>query len=191
MMGQRPILILASQSPRRTQILSFLSIPHKVVKPIGVDETPLEGESAPALVRRLAVLKAKAVAKKYPRQWVLAADTVVVNRGRIFGKPHDAQKARAMLLSLEGKRHEVWSGVALARKGKVESHIERTWVFFGKIPRNELAQYLKTKEAYDKAGAYAIQGTAGKWIKKWEGDYLNVMGLPVQWVLKNAGRTSV
>jgi len=185
------LLILASQSPRRTQILSFLSIQHKIVQPVGVDETPRKGETASALVKRLAILKAKAVSKKHPRELVLAADTVVAYQGKVFGKPKDALEARAMLLNLEGKWHEVWSGVALVKKGKLKSHIEKTRVLFGKIPRKDLDSYLKTKEPYDKAAAYAIQGTAGQWIKKWEGDYFNVMGLPVQWVMKNAGKTRV
>ncbi len=156
-----------------------------------MDETPRKGESASALVKRLAILKAKAVSKKHPREMVLAADTVVAYQGKVFGKPKDALEARAMLLTLEGKWHEVWSGVALAQKDKLKCHVEKTQVLFRKIPRNELSSYLKTKEPYDKAGAYAIQGTAGKWIRKWEGDYLNVMGLPVQWVLKNVGRNGV
>ena len=182
MAAHRPLL-LASRSPRRCQILSFLSIPFKVVEPIGVDETPMRGESARQLVRRLALLKARSVSKLYPRHTILAADTVVVHNGKIYGKPKDLKEAKTMLVSLLDRGHEVYTGVALITGKKESVHVELTKVFFGRPKSKELEAYLNSTEPYDKAGAYAIQGTAGRWIKKWEGDYFNVMGLPIQWVL--------
>jgi septum formation protein len=181
MAAHRPLL-LASQSPRRRQILSLLSIPFKVVEPIGVDETPMRGESARQLVRRLALLKARSVLKLYPRHTILAADTVVVRNGRTYGKPKDRKEAEAMLGALLGRGHEVYTGVALIAGKKESVRVELTKVFFGRPKKHELEAYLNSAEPYDKAGAYAIQGTAGAWIKKWEGDYFNVMGLPIQWV---------
>jgi septum formation protein len=182
-MGVHSSLLLASQSPRRRQILSLLSIPFKVVEPKGVDETPLRGESAHQLVSRLALLKARSISKLHPRHTILAADTVVVRNNRIYGKPKDRKEAKAMLDSLLGRVHAVYTGVALITGKKESVHVELTKVFFGRPKKQELVAYLNSSEPYDKAGGYAIQGTAGGWIKKWEGDYFNVMGLPIQWVL--------
>ncbi len=186
-MADRAIpLLLASQSPRRQKILSFLSVPFKVVLPKGVDETPFLGESARHLVRRLALSKARSISRLRPRHLVLAADTVVVKNGKILGKPKDRKEAEVMLNSLENSRHEVYTGVALVWGCKciAVSHVEVTKVFFGKIETTEMNVYLATSEPYDKAGAYAIQGTAKKWIRKWEGDYFNVVGLPIEWMLQ-------
>src|ERR1700679_3143045 len=110
---KRSTLVLASQSPRRKKILEFLSIPFRVVKPRGVDETALSGEKAPLLVKRLAVAKARAISKLYPHLPVLAADTVVVKKNRIYGKPKSFNEALKMLMSLQGTKHEVWTAAAL------------------------------------------------------------------------------
>lgn len=185
---KRLTLVLASQSPRRKKILEFLSVPFRVVKPRGVDETALPGEKAPFLVKRLALAKARAVSKLYPYLPVLAADTVVVKKNRIYGKPKNFNEALKMLTSLQGTKHEVWTAVALmwgARKIE-RSHLEKTTVIFKRLSQEQIISYLKTKEPYDKAGAYDIQGTAASWIKKWEGDYFNVMGLPIQWVVQQS-----
>src|SRR5665213_554333 len=172
-------LILASQSPRRKKILEFLSIPFRVVKPQGVDETPFSAESAPELVKRLALNKANAVSKRYPHFPVLAADTVVVQRNKIYGKPKDRQEAFQMVTSLQGTKHEVWTGTALVwkKRGIVENHSEKTTMVFKTLSPEFIKKYVETREPYDKAGAYDIQGKAADWIKKWEGDYFNVMGL--------------
>ncbi len=179
-------LILASQSPRRKKILQFLSVPFRVVKPKGVDETPFSREKAQQLVERLALSKAQAVSKLYPQLPILAADTVVVQGGRIYGKPQNKAEAFETIMSLQGTKHEVWTGAALVwQKQKIQlSYREKTTVFFRQLSKNEIVRYLNSKEPYDKAGAYDIQGTAAGWIKKWEGDYFNVMGLPIQWVVQ-------
>ena len=183
-------LILASQSPRRRKILQFAGIPFKVVQPKGVKEKRLAGESASGMARRLAVQKAISIARKFPDDWVLGADTVVESKGRPFGKPSHASQARKMIQQLQGKSHLVWTGVALAGEGgrRVLSHVESTKVLFRKLSKPEVAAYIKTKEPYDKAGAYAIQGTARSWITRWEGDYFNVMGLPLGWVVEQTNR---
>lgn len=193
MTHRRPQFLLASQSPRRRKILSLLSIPFKAVKPIGVDETPGMGESPRHLVERLALLKASTIALKHPRSLVLGADTVVVKNKKIYGKPKDRREARAMLLSLEGSGHAVYTGVALVWKLKrvALSHVEVTRVSFRRLSSKEREAYLATAEPYDKAGGYAIQGTAFRWIKKWEGDYFNVMGLPIQWIVQQLSRLKI
>ncbi len=185
-------LILASQSPRRKKILEFLSIPFRVVKPQGVDETPFSGESAPQLVKRLAQSKALAVSKRYPHLPVLAADTVVIQKNKIYGKPKNRLEAFQMIASLQGKKHEVWTGTALVwkQRGIVENYSEKTTMVFKTLSPAFIKKYVETKEPYDKAGAYDIQGSASNWIKKWEGDYFNVMGLPIQWVVQQTGKIS-
>ncbi len=127
-----------------------------------------------------------AVAGKFPESWVLGADTVVACQGRIFGKPENRTQAQTILKRLSGKAHTVWTGVALVGRGgrEIRRHVEKTKVFFRKLRAVELKSYLGTSEPYDKAGAYAIQGTARAWIEKWEGDYFNVMGLPLSWVVE-------
>lgn len=183
-------LVLASQSPRRKAILRFAGIPFKTIKPSGVVERRRPGEGPSELVQRLAVEKAMAVAKIQPQAWVLGADTVVACQGRIFGKPRSQGQAQAMLRRLLGKSHTVWTGAALVGKGGrvIRRHVEKTKVFFKRLDGQKLEAYLNTKEPYDKAGAYAIQGTARTWIEKWEGDYFNVMGLPLKWVVEETNR---
>lgn len=176
-------LILASQSPRRKEILRMTGISFKVLKPNGVIENPCPGENPPQLASRLALEKAQAVARLSPYSLVLGADTVVACRGKIFGKPKHRKEAQNIMESLQGCSHFVWTGVALVGKGIIRTHVEKTLVFFKKISPKELNAYLSTKEPYDKAGGYAIQGKAGGWIDKWEGDYFNVMGLPLRWVI--------
>ena len=184
-------ILLASRSPRRKAILRFAGVPFHVVEPRGVQETLRHGERPRRFVTRLAIEKATEVALRHPQALCLGADTVVVQGGKIFGKPKDRQEAARMLQALSGKAHEVWTGVALVGKGGkwVRSHAERTRVTFRALSPQEVLAYLKTREAYDKAGAYAIQGTARRWIKDWEGDYFNVMGLPVKWVVREANRS--
>ncbi len=179
-------LILASQSPRRRKILEFLSIPFRVIKPQGVDESALPGERATVLVKRLAFSKALAVSKRFPHSPILAADTLVVQKNKIYGKPKDRREAFKMIRSLQGTKHEVWTGTALvwAKYGVQKKHSQKTTVIFNKLSFEEIEKYVQTAEPYDKAGAYDIQASAANWIKKWEGDYFNVMGLPVQWVIQ-------
>lgn len=183
-------LILASQSPRRRQILQFAGIPFKVIQPTGVEEKRRAGESPAGMARRLAVQKASFIARKFPNDWVLGADTVVESKGRSFGKPADPSQARKMIQELQGKTHRVWTGVALVGEGghRVLSHVENTKVVFRKLSKEEVAAYVRTKEPYDKAGAYAIQGAARTWIRRWEGDYFNVMGLPLGWLIETTNK---
>jgi len=148
------------------------------------------GEKPAKFVTRLALEKATEVARRNPQSLCLGADTVVVHRGKVFGKPKSGEEAARMLEALSGKVHEVWTGVALVGKGGREkrTHAEKTRVTFRRLSSREIATYLRTKEPYDKAGGYAIQGTARGWIRDWDGDYFNVMGLPVKWVVREANR---
>jgi septum formation protein len=186
-------LLLASQSPRRAKILKFAGYSFQAVKPIGVVEKGRPGEGVSDLVRRLAIEKARSVSIRKPSFLVLGADTMVVYRNRVFGKPKNRGEARRMLLQLRGRRHEVLTGVALVQDGgrRVKSHVEKTKVFFKAFSAKEIQAYLNSGEPYDKAGAYDIQGTARKWIGGWEGDFFNVMGLPLGWVKRELpGRRS-
>lgn len=179
-------LLLASTSPRRKAILRFAGISFRAVSPRGVVEKQRRGEDPKSFVRRLAMEKALAVSKLHPRACVLGADTAVVLKGKIYGKPKGPREALKILMALQGKAHEVWTGVALVHSAgrAVQCRAEKTRVFFKPLRAEELRGYLKSSEPYDKAGGYAIQGTARAWIRKWEGDYFNVMGLPVQWVVR-------
>ena len=186
----RPALLLASQSPRRKEILKFIGVPFRVVKPLGVRENPRKNESPRALVLRLALAKAKSVSCRFPGHRVLGADTVVASRGKIFGKPKDRREAAKMLMALQNRPHEVWTGVALVgpEGNRPKASAEKTTVYFKPLSLAQVASYLNSKEPYDKAGGYNIQGTARAWVEKWEGDYFNVVGLPVGLVLRLLNR---
>ena len=174
-------LILASSSPRRAEILANAGLPFSVLSS-AVDESPLAGEKPEALVLRLANAKAElAAARAVGPAVILAADTVVVLGDRILGKPQSADEARHMLEQLSGRTHSVLTGVALIRLPDNERRqfTESTLVHFRPITERELAAYLDTEEPYDKAGAYAIQGLAGRFTPRIEGCYFNVVGLPL------------
>jgi septum formation protein len=178
-------LILASSSPRRAEILANAGLPFAVLSS-AVDESPYPGEAPVDLVQRLANAKADlVVARAVGPSIVLAADTVVVLDGKILGKPSSAENARHMLQQLSGRTHSVLTGVALVRlpDGERRQFIESTLVHFRPITDEELSSYLATEEPYDKAGAYAIQGQAGRYIPRIEGCYFNVVGLPLSRVL--------
>lgn len=178
-------LILASSSPRRAEILANAGLPFSVLSS-AVDESPYPGESPVALVQRLANAKADLVtARAVGPAIVLAADTVVVLDDKILGKPNSLEDARHMLQQLSGRTHSVLTGVALVRlpDGERRQFIESTLVHFRPITDEELSSYLSTEEPYDKAGAYAIQGRAGRYIPRIEGCYFNVVGLPLSRVL--------
>ena len=176
-------LILASASPRRSQLLRNFGIEFEVV-PANLPEEQLPGEDAHAFAQRLAKEKAKAVGQQHPQNFVLGADTIVLINGEVLGKPRDAEDARRMLRMLSGKTHEVATAVCLAGPGGEETAIERTQVTMSEIPESEIADYIASGEPMDKAGAYAIQGGAKKWISRVEGDYFNVVGLPVPLVVE-------
>jgi septum formation protein len=185
------MILLASRSPRRKAILNFIGIPFRVVKPDGVLEFKKSGESASGMVRRLAFDKAAAVSKKFPHHWILGADTVVSCGKKVFGKPRDRHEAALMLGALQNHSHEVWTGVALMRPGgkKTQQYSEKTRVMFRRLSSKEIDSYLGSKEPYDKAGAYDVQGTARHWIEKWDGDYFNILGLPVRWLITQLNRS--
>jgi len=178
-------LILASSSPRRAEILANAGLPFSVLSS-AVDESPYPGETPAALVQRLANAKADLVtARAVGPAIILAADTVVVLDDKILGKPSSIEDARHMLQQLGGRTHSVLTGVALVRlpDGERRQFIESTLVHFRPITEEELSSYLATEEPYDKAGAYAIQGLAGRYIPRIEGCYFNVVGLPLSRVL--------
>jgi septum formation protein len=174
-------LILASTSPRRAEILHDAGFSFIVVSS-AVDETPLPGESPSQLVQRLADAKAELVAARAAGPAiVLAADTAVTLEGRIFGKPRSSDDARHMLEQLSGRTHAVVTGVTLIRLPDAErrTFVESTLVHFAQLSAEEITRYLAIEEPHDKAGAYAIQGRAGRYIPRIEGDYFNVVGLPL------------
>jgi septum formation protein len=177
----KPKWILASASPRRREILEQLGISFSV-DCSGIEEPPRNAHEAPSRYAiRLARLKARAVAPKYPRGLVLAADTIVVLGHRIFAKPKTRSEARSMLKSLSGRWHEVVSGICLqdcgARRAYSTSSSSR--VHFRRLSPAEIEWYLKTGEYRDKAGAYGIQGFASLFIDRIEGCYFNIVGFPV------------
>lgn len=172
------MLILASASPRRRELLTQAAIPHSV-SPAHISEALLEGESPTNFVRRLALEKATAVRARFPDAPVLAADTTVAVGDRILNKPADLAEAEDMLRALAGRTHLVHTGIAVLHAGFVLSHVESTAVTFDVIAPDDLAAYLASGDSLDKAGAYGIQGYAARWISRIEGDFFNVVGLPI------------
>jgi len=174
-------LILASVSRRRAEILRSAGLTFSVLSS-AVDETPIPGESARELVQRLALAKAElAAARALGPAIVIAADTVVTLDGAILGKPRTTEDARQMLEKLSGRTHSVITGVALIRLPDAErvEFQETTHVQFGALEPEEIVRYLSSGEPFDKAGAYAIQGRAARYIPRIEGCYYNVVGLPL------------
>jgi septum formation protein len=170
-------LILASASPRRLEILRLAGVRCRV-RPAHVDEAPRPGEKPPAYVRRLATMKAKAVHR--PGECVLGADTVVVAGGRMLGKPRDADDAAHMLRVLSGRMHRVLTGICLVGPdGAARNDVAETRVWFRRLSKAEIAEYVASGEPLDKAGAYAIQGLASKFVERIDGCYFNVVGLPI------------
>lgn len=187
------MLILASASPRRRELLTQAGLTFEV-QAADLDETPLPKESAAAYVQRLAVEKAQAVCKLNAHRdtpedplVVLAADTSVVliteSEDRILGKPAHAAEAEEMLALLSGRTHAVMTGIAAVTAGRICSDVEITQVTFNIVTPDEIAAYVATGHPLDKAGAYGIQGYAARWIPRIEGDYYNVVGLPIARVI--------
>jgi septum formation protein len=178
------MLILASTSPRRRELLKNAGIDF-TVKTADVPEVAKPGEAPEALARRLAKEKALAIWQNSPHAFILAADTIVVDKAEVLGKPKDAADATRMLRQLSGKTHEVITGVCLTLpSGKHDIRHEVTRVEMVPISDAEIAAYIATGEPMDKAGAYGIQGIASRWVRRLEGDYFNVMGLPVALVYR-------
>jgi septum formation protein len=172
------MLILASSSPRRRELLTLAGVRFDVL-PADIDETRRAGESPTDYVQRLALEKAQAILARHSHATVLGADTTVVLNGEVLNKPKDLAEAESMLRALSGTSHQVHTGIAVVSADVQRQHIETTNVFFSAIPETELASYLATGDSLDKAGAYGIQGYAARWIPRIEGDYFNVMGLPI------------
>lgn len=213
------MIVLASASPRRQELLRNAAIPF-TVQPADINETPLEGEAPRDCAERLAREKALAIFQSRPQQWVLGADTIVVVDDTILGKPRDASDAARMLRLLSGRTHAVITGVCLVgpvasrqlpvasetetQTGQLPGRIneglttgnrqpatavertasETTLVTMDELSDGEIRDYIATGEPMDKAGAYAIQGIASRWIPRIEGDYSNVVGLPVALVYR-------
>jgi septum formation protein len=182
-MIQLPDIVLASGSPRRSEILS--SVGWRFTKDVpDVDESVVGGEPAEKYVVRLAKEKASVVSARHSGKLVLAADTTVVIDGEIIGKPDDNEDARRMLKLLSGAWHQVLTGVAVTDGGEIRSGLERTGVKFVEISDAEIEFLVREGNPLDKAGAYAVQAQAALFIERIEGDYWNVVGLPVQLVYR-------
>ena len=182
----REKLVLASGSPRRSEILERAGWPHDIIV-AGIDETVLPNEDAATYVQRLARSKAEAVASALDDGLVLGADTTVVVANQILGQPVDDADARRMLRLLNAKWHDVLTGVAVVRvRGETRVGYQTTRVRFAEISEQEIDWYIATGEPFGKAGAYGIQGKASLFIEEIEGDYFNIMGLPIRLVYKLA-----
>ena len=171
-------LILASASPRRSQLLRNAGIPF-AVDAAHVAEQPLPDEQPLPYAKRLARDKARTVYGRHPDNVVLGADTVVVVDEHLLEKPANAKEAARMLRLLSGRTHQVITGVCLAAAGYEQTEAEITEVRFSPLTESEIADYIRTDEPMDKAGAYAIQGRASRWVERIDGCYFNVVGLPV------------
>jgi nucleoside triphosphate pyrophosphatase len=188
------MLVLASASPRRQELLRNAGISF-VVQATDIPELPLEGENPRACAERLAREKAVAVFRQWPEDFILGADTVVTVDRQILGKPRDVVDAARMLGLLSGRTHQVTTGVCLLgpqlgtadqelRTGFEDTRSETTLVAMDALSDEDIRSYIATGEPMDKAGAYAIQGIASRWIIRIEGDYFNVVGLPVALVCR-------
>jgi septum formation protein len=185
-------VVLASASPRRHELLGMIGIAHEV-DPADIDESVRAGESDTDYALRLATEKGVAVAARHPDALVIAADTVVVVDGRIFGKPVDGADACRMLRVLSGRTHVVHTAVAVVRDAgrRVESEVESTRVTFRALDDGEVAAYVATGEPMDKAGAYGIQGYGATIVERVEGDYFTVMGLALRQLVSLLERVGV
>ncbi len=190
-MQERPVLILASASPRRHQLLSQAGVDFEIIES-GIDERRDEAEPGADFALRMGCEKALAVSARRPDALVLGADTVVGLDGEIFGKPQNPDDARRMLRMLSGQIHRVFTGFALARGGRI---VERAAIVsavrFRTLSGAEIEAYIATSEPYDKAGGYAIQGDAGNFVAAVEGSTANVMGLPIDEVLEALRRHGI
>ena len=171
-------LILASGSPRRRDLMEQIGLEFRVVT-AEIDETPLHGEDHASYTLRLADAKARAVLRLYTDAVVVGADTTVAIDGELLGKPRDAADATRMLGLLRGRSHRVTTAISVLTWTGTWTAVETTTVFFSPMTAEEIQDYIATGEPMDKAGAYGIQGRAAAWISRIEGDYTNVVGLPL------------
>ena len=172
-------VILASQSPRRRELLNLVGIAHEV-QPADIDESYLAGERPREHAERLARGKTAVIAEREPDALVIGSDTIVVVDGDVLGKPRDDTDAARMLTRLAGRSHTVITAVAVAWRGETRSAVEEVGVSFHPLTREEIAAYIATREPMDKAGAYGIQGYGATIVSRVDGDYFAVMGLPLQ-----------
>jgi MAF protein len=179
-MVEKQMIVLASSSPRRRELFSLLGLPFQAVDP-QVDETSLEGEKPKSIALRLALAKAQEAAMSHPEAIIVAADTVVILGEKTLGKPRDGDEAIAILKALRGKKHRVISGVIVldAATGVKTEEVAETQVWMRDYSREEIAQYIRRGEPFDKAGGYAIQDKKFRPVARVEGCYANVMGLPL------------
>ncbi len=173
-------IVLASASPRRLELLTQAGVVFSVKVP-GVDETPNVGESPQVMVERLALLKAATIAALEPEAYIIGADTTVFIDGRSLGKPESELEAFDMLMSIQGRTHQVWGGIAIVNEqqkvSRVWSHV--TDVTMQAMSKQEIREYVATKEPLDKAGSYAIQGIGLQYVDSIRGSYSNVVGLNI------------
>ena len=186
----RPRVILASSSPRRRELLTMIGIAHEVV-PADIDESYFPGEHPPAHADRLAREKGRVIATRFPDAVVISADTIVVLDEEVLGKPGDAAEAARTLRKLSGRTHTVYTAVAAARAGAMESGIEAVSVTFRELTDDEIAAYVATREPMDKAGAYGIQGYGATIVDRIDGDYFAVMGLALNRMVRLLKRVGV
>ncbi len=185
-----PRVILASQSPRRRELLTLVGITHEV-RPAEIDEAYRPGEQPRAHAERLAREKAAVVARVEPAALVIGSDTIVVVDGDVLGKPRNDAHAEEMLARLSGRSHVVMTAVAVEYGGDVRSDVEEVGVTFHPIARDEIRAYIATREPTDKAGAYGIQGFGATIVRRVDGDYFAVMGLPLQRLVRLMGELGV
>ncbi|WP_059171284.1 nucleoside triphosphate pyrophosphatase [Bacillus sp. FJAT-27445] len=183
-----PNLILASSSPRRKELLENLRLKFKIYSS-DVDESFEPGTSPEEIVMGLAERKAKAVFAGHPDDFVIGSDTIVVCDGAILGKPSGREEAIRMLKLLSGRTHQVFTGVAIISPGNEVRFYERTEVHFWELTDGEIEYYAESGEPYDKAGGYGIQGLGSMLVKRIEGDYFAVMGLPVSRLVRELGES--
>ena len=174
-----PRVVLASQSPRRRELLTLVGIAHEV-RPADIDEAYLAGEQPHAHAERLAREKVAAVSRDDPTALVIGSDTIVVVDGEVLGKPRDDAHAAEMLARLSGRSHTVITAVAVEWRGAVRSAVEEVSVTFHPMTSTEIEAFIATREPMDKAGAYGIQGYGATIVERVDGDYFAVMGLPLQ-----------
>ncbi|MDO4632419.1 MAG: Maf family protein [Eubacteriales bacterium] len=182
-------IILASASPRRRELLTQAQIPFEVQ--VSEAEEIITKTDPGEVVEELSYIKASAVAEKFPGRWVLGADTVVALQGEILGKPADETDARRMLGELQGQTHQVYTGVTLMKDGEIHTFHEATQVKVSEMSEEEILHYIAGGEPMDKAGAYGIQGSFAVFIEGIEGDYNNVVGLPIAAVYRAIRRLQI
>jgi septum formation protein len=179
----QPRIILASQSPRRADLMRMLALEFAIL-PADIDETYLQHEAAPAHAQRLAREKALVIAEKHPDALVVGSDTVVVIDRSVLGKPKDDDEAVSMLMRLQGRTHRVATGIAVAQGDECIAETEIVRVKFRSFDEMVAREYVATREPMDKAGAYGIQGYGASLVESVHGDYFAVMGLPVQRMIR-------